>query len=335
MLTPKENFLETLKKTGGKPDRLVNGYEPLVPVMIDPVQKFTRGNRKKGMTTKDRWGTEIAWPEDQLFAMPHITPDNKVCPDVTEWKKTVVVPDLVANCSNPDDWEPALEAAAKVDKKDKMVMAFMGTGVFEEMHHLMGFEDTLMNVLLEPEAMLELAEAIGEYRFQYTKLLVDYLHPDAIISHDDWGSKTSLFMSPESWRELIKPQYLKMYKYMKDHGVLILHHADSYCEPIVEDMVELGIDIWQGVLPTNDIVKIQKELDGRMTLMGGIDSVIDRADAGEKEIREEVRRACMTYGPGGHFIPSLTYGLPGAMFPHLDPIIYDEIDQCSKELFKG
>ena len=72
--------------------------------MIDPVQKFTRGNRKKGMTTKDRWGTEIAWPEDQLFAMPHITPDNKVCPDVTEWKKTVVVPDLVANCSNPDDW---------------------------------------------------------------------------------------------------------------------------------------------------------------------------------------------------------------------------------------
>ena len=30
-------------------------------------------------------------------------------------------------------------------------------------------------------------------------------------------------------------------KYMKDNGVLIMHHADSYCEPIVEDMVELGI----------------------------------------------------------------------------------------------
>ena len=103
MLTPKENFLETLKKTGGKPDRLVNGYEPLVPVMIDPVQKFTRGNRKKGMTTKDRWGTEIAWPEDQLFAMPHITPDNKVCPDVTECKKKVVGTDLVGSCSNPGD----------------------------------------------------------------------------------------------------------------------------------------------------------------------------------------------------------------------------------------
>lgn len=99
MLTPRQNFLETLK-ADGHPDRLVNGYEATIPIMIDPVQKFTRGNRQKGKTTKDRWGTEIAWPEDQMFAMPHITEDNKVCPDITEWRKYVTVPDLVGNCSN-------------------------------------------------------------------------------------------------------------------------------------------------------------------------------------------------------------------------------------------
>ncbi|MDY2626891.1 MAG: uroporphyrinogen decarboxylase family protein [Lachnospiraceae bacterium] len=332
MLSIKQNFLETLK-ADGHPDRLVNAYEATVPVMIDPVQKYTRGNRKKGATTKDRWGTEIAWPEDQMFAMPHITADNKVCPDITEWRNYVVVPDLVANCSNPADWEPALEAAAKIRQDDKLVMSFMGTGVFEELHHLMGFEDTLMNLLLEPDDMLELAEAVGEYRFQYTKLLVDYLKPDVIISHDDWGSKNSLFMSPEVWREIIKPQYVKMYGYMKEHGVIIMHHADSYCEPIVEDMVELGIDIWQGVLPTNNIPAIQKKLNGRMALMGGIDSVIDRAGVSEEEVRTEVRRACREYGPGGNFIPSLTYGLPGAMFKELDPIIYDEIERYNAETY--
>ena len=47
MLTPKENFLETLKKDG-KPDRLVNQYQPFVPIMNDPLQKFTRGNRVRG-----------------------------------------------------------------------------------------------------------------------------------------------------------------------------------------------------------------------------------------------------------------------------------------------
>ena len=33
-------------------------------------------------------------------------------------------------------------------------------------------------------------------------------------------------------------------------------------EPVVEDMVELGVDVWQGVLPQNDIPKLQKQLAG-------------------------------------------------------------------------
>ena len=52
-------------------------------------------------------------------------------------------------------------------------MAFMPTGVFERLHFLMGFEDMLMNFLLEPEDMMDLCNAIGEYRYQYMKLIVD------------------------------------------------------------------------------------------------------------------------------------------------------------------
>ena len=199
---------------------------------------------------------------------------------------------------------------------------------------VMGFEDMLVNFLLEPEDMMDLCNAIGEYRFQLTKLIVDHLHPDIILSHDDWGSKQALFVSPDTWREFIKPQYEKSYKYMKDHGVIVMHHADSFMEPIVEDMVDLGIDIWQGTLPQNDIVKLQKQLAGRMTLMGGIDaSIVDRVDSTEEEIRKEVRRACEEYAPGGHFIPCITYGGPGCLFPHVDPIIDDEIAKYNKEVY--
>ena len=99
-------------------------------------------------------------------------------------------------------------------------------------------------------------------------------------------------------------------------------------------MVELGIDIWQGALPENDIPKLQKQLAGRMTLMGGLDaSIVDRADSTEEEIRAEVRRACQAYGPGGHFIPCITYGAPGCLVKHVDPIINDEIDKYNKETY--
>lgn len=330
MLTARENLLETLKKDG-KPDRLVNQYQPFVPVMNDPLQKFTRGNRVRGKTSHDRWGTEILFPEDAPGPMPHVTPENKVCPDVTEWRKYVKVPDLVANCT--DGWEDALELAASVDRNEKLTMGFMGTGIFEQSHFLMGFEDALMNLLLEPEAMKELVDVIAEYRFTYAKLLVDNLHPDVILSHDDWGAKMSMFMQPDTWREFFKDHYKRIYGYMKDNGVIVMHHADSFCEPIVEDMVEIGIDIWQGVLPENNIVKIQKELGGRMTLMGGLDAGIDRIDSTEEEIRANVRHACETYGPGGHFIPCMTYGLAGTIYEHTDRIIADEIDRYNKETY--
>lgn len=330
MLTPKENLLETIKKDG-KPDRLVNQYQPFVPIMNDPLSKYTRGNRVRGTTSFDRWGTQILFPEDAPGPMPHVTEEHKVCPDITQWQKYVKVPDLTANCS--DGWEDALASAAAVDRSEKLVMGFMGTGIFEQAHFLMGFEDTLANLLLEPESMAELVEVIAEYRFTYAKLLVDNLKPDVILSHDDWGSKTSLFMQPDTWREFFKDHYKKIYGYMKEHGVIVIHHADSFCEPIVEDMVDLGIDIWQGVLPENDIVKLQKQLDGRMTLMGGVNAGIDRSDATEDEIRRDVRRVCETYGPGGHFIPCMTYGLAGTIYPRTDEFIADEIDRYNKETY--
>lgn len=331
MLTPKQNLLETLKPDG-KPDRLVNQYEPFVPIMVDPLQKYTRGNRVRGKTSIDRWGTEILFPEDAPGPMPHVTEENKVCPDVTEWEKYVKVPDLAANCT--EGWEEALEAAAKVDRNQYLTMGFMGTGVFEQSHFLMGFEDTLVNFLLEPDDMKALVATIAEYRFQYAKMLVDNLKPDVILSHDDWGSKHSLFMDPDTWREFFKDHYRRIYGYMKDHGVIVIHHADSFLEPIVEDMVEIGIDIWQGVLPENNIPAIQKKLNGKMTLMGGINSGIDQVDGSEEMIRANVRKTCEAYGPGGHFIPCMTYGLSGTIYPHVDPIIKDEINHYNKDTYK-
>ena len=51
-----------------------------------------------------------------------------------------------------------------------------------------------------------------------------------MLSHDDWGSKNQLFVSPETWREFIKPQYAKTYGYMKEKGVIIIHHGDSFMD---------------------------------------------------------------------------------------------------------
>ena len=92
-------------------------------------------------------------------------------------------------------------------------------------------------------------------------------------------------------------------------------------------MIEIGIQCWQGVLPENNIPELQERLKGRMILFGGIGAAIDTPDSTEEEIRSYVKKVLETCCPGGHFIPSITYGLAGTIFKHVDPIINDEIEK--------
>ena len=331
MLTARENFLETIKK-GGKPDRLVKQYEAFGMVFGNPVTNYVKGKSFPGMApTADLWGTVTIWPAGAPGPMPHITEENKPIPDITCWRDFVKVPDLIANCDAEEHWLPYLENQAKLNTEQQLATALAPTGIFERLHYLMGFEDTLCNVLMEPEAMEDLCEAIGEYRLKGFKLIVEHSKPEIMHSHDDWGDKRNLFMQPELWRQFIKPQYEKAYGYLHDQGIIIVHHSDSICEPIVEDMVDLHIDVWQGVLPQDDIAGIQKRLDGRMALMGGIDAaIVDKADSTEEIIRAEVRRAIEEYAPAGNYIPCITYGMPGTIYPHTYAIIDDEIERWNK-----
>ena len=332
MLTKKQNFLETLKQDG-KPDRHVKQYEYGAFLPGDPIEGFVRGSYSMGMAPiKDVFGTELIWPDGYVAVMPHVTDENKVIKDITHWRDYVKIPDIYNALKDEKIWEPYIERCNAVDRNEQFLMPFMYTGVFEELHFLMGFEDLFINLYEEPEAMQELCEAIGDYRLQVFKTLVEHVHPDLVLSHDDWGSKTNLFINPDQWREFIKPQYEKIYGYLHDQGIVIVHHADSFLEPILEDLIDLKIDVWQGVLPQNNIEKLLKQADGRITLQGGIDmAVVDREDSTEEEIRSYVRNICEKFGPMGHFIPSITYGGPGTIYPDPDPILDGEIDKYNNE----
>ena len=323
-MTAKEIFLELLKPDG-RPERQLVQYEALQMVLGDPISKYLHEGRMPGATVTDRWGTVIEWPADAPGSMPHVTEENKVIKDITRWRDYVHAPDFIPHSSDPEAWERCRARARERAGDERLVAGFMGTGIFEQCHFLMPFQEVLTNLYDHPDEMHELIEYITEYRISYVKHLIENLKPDVIFSHDDWGTKDALFMKPDMWREFYKEPYRRFYGYIREQGVIAIHHADSYLAPIVEDMAEIGIQVWQGVLPENDIPALQRRLNGRMVLMGGIGAAIDRADAGEEEVRKYVHDALHEYCPGGHFIPSITYGLAGTVYKHVDPWIDDEI----------
>lgn len=323
-MTAKEIFLELLKPDG-KPERQLVQYEALQMALGDPIGRYLHQGRMPGATITDRWGTVIDWPADAPGSMPIVTEENKVIKDITRWREYVHAPDFIPHSSDPGEWAAFREKARELAGNERLVAGFMGTGIFEQCHFLMPFQDVLTNLYDHPQEMHELINYITEYRLAYVKHLIENLKPDVIFSHDDWGTKDALFMKPDMWREFYKEPYRRFYGYIREQGVIAIHHADSYLAPIVEDMAEIGIQVWQGVLPENDIPSLQQRLGGSMVLMGGIGAAIDREDAGEEEVRRYVHDALHEYCPGGHFIPSITYGLSGTVYKHVDPWIDDEI----------
>ena len=86
MLSPKANFLETVKKDG-HPDRLPSCYTAFRPIGGDPCFQLIRGNRIRGTESIDAWGTHISFPEDAPAAIPIVTAENQVIQDIEEWQK--------------------------------------------------------------------------------------------------------------------------------------------------------------------------------------------------------------------------------------------------------
>ena len=325
MLTKKENLIETI--TGGNPDRFVNQYEFLDIILEAPL----RTRPQLGETITNEWGITYSWPRDQMGPFPVHTDGLRVLEDVTKWKETVKAPSVIF----PEDrWEAAIKHAESVDRDDRYVTVFFASGTFEMTHMLMGMEDAMMMLYEEPDYMHELIDYLTDYELAYAEQIIDRIKPNALFHHDDWGGQISSFLSPDMFKEFYLEPYKKAYGFWKDNGVeLIVHHSDSYAANLVPHMIDMGIDIWQGVMTTNNTPELIKEYGGKISFMGQLDSgPLDHKDWDADTIREHVEQACKSCGKK-YFIPCLTQGLNFSSFPGVYDAATEAIDEMSKQMF--
>lgn len=325
MLTRRQNLVETMN--GGKPDRFVNQYEFMEVILEAPLDIWAG----PGETVRNKWGITFSWPEGQIGSFPLHDAGHKVLKDITDWRKYVHAPEIE---TSDTAWAEAVAHANRVDRNDQYVTGIVFPGVFEMTHHLMGMEDAMMALYEEPEAMHELIDYITEYELAYARVLVEKIHPDCIFHHDDWGGQKSTFMSPAMFKEFYLPAYKKIYGFYKANGVeLVVHHSDSYAATLVPYMIEMGIDIWQGVMTTNNTPELIRKYGGQITFMGDIDSgVVDFPDWTPEIVARETERACLNCGKL-YFIPCLTQGLYISSFPGVYEAVGNAIDKLSKEMY--
>ncbi len=327
MLTKRQNLMETIK--GGNPDRFVNQYEFMDLIMEIPM--VNDAFCQPGKEHTNGWGVTYRWPEGQIGQFPVHDEEHKVLKDITEWRKYVKAPAVPASS---EAWAAAEAHAKSVDRNEQFVTGVYFGGLFEMCHNLMSMEDALMALYEEPEAMHELIDYLTEYELEYAKAVIKHVHPDALFHHDDWGSQKSSFISPAMFEEFYVPAYKKVYGYYKANGVeLIVHHCDSYAANLVPYMIEMGVDIWQGVMTTNNTPELIKKYGKEISFMGDIDSgVVDFPEWTPEIVTREVERACRNCGKL-YFIPCLSQGLNLSSFPGVYEAASKAIDEVNKKMF--
>lgn len=330
MLTKRQNLLETIH--GGNPDRFVNQFEPFAIIRNSPYMINNAAPVKGGPRVVNAWGVTLEFPEGTPGAFPVHTEDKIVCKDLEHWRDYVHAPKVHYDES---EWTPFVEQAKAVDRKDKFVTGMVFPGIFEQCHYLLEIQNCLLDFYVEPDALKELIDYIANWELDYAKEICDHYHIDALFHHDDWGTQRSTFMSVDMFREFLLPAYKAVYGYYKERGVeVIVHHSDSYAATLVPSMIEMQMDIWQGVMVSNDIPSLIKQYGGQISFMGGIDSAsVDHPGWTPEEVAREVERATKECGKH-YFIPCASQGGPMSTFPGVYDTLTAEIDRQSKLQFK-
>jgi uroporphyrinogen decarboxylase len=214
----------------------------------------------------------------------------------------------------PDpDQIPVYDFIEKNNKEysDRFHMISIGFTLFERAWSLMGMENLMINMLLEPDFIHELLDRITEYNIKVienaTSLGIDCVHLG-----DDWGSQNSLLISREMWREFIKPRLYRTCKMAKEKGLLVSLHCCGKVDELIPDMIECGVDVFDPFQPeVMDIFALREQYRNKLAFWGGLSVQKTLPYGTPQDVIDESKKILAEIAPGGGYIFSPSHSLTG------------------------
>ena len=318
-MTPRERVIRTL--TFDYPDRVPRHVWPLPGVemfrkseldayyakwpddLVRPCYQLGRTGREKGDPYRkgaytDSWGSTWRVGEDGVGG-------EVKEPPLADWS-------ALAHYKMP--WE-MLQGAdlsgmnRSIAETDCFTIAGGETHPFERLQHLRGTENLLVDLGYGTAEVRKLLGMLHEFFIGEMEMLAA-TDVDAVSFNDDWGSQTSLLISPEMWRDLFRPLYTDYCRILRDAGKHIFFHSDGMIESIFDDLVDLGIHAVNCQLFCMDIERLGEKYKGRIAFWGEIDRQHVLPFGTTEDVRRAVRRVHKAlYSPSGGVIAQCEWGV--------------------------
>lgn len=196
----------------------------------------------------------------------------------------------------PLDWD-ALRAGGEAARRDGYLF---GLGLphghtFLRLQDLRGYTNLIVDMMEEEPLLDELVAMVEGFSLELIRRFVA-LQPDLILIPEDLGMQTSPMISPDLFRQYIKPTYLKLTQPVKEAGIIVHEHSDGYILDLIDDLVECGGDVINLQDLVNGIDNIRDQVKGRMAIDLDIDRQSVTVTGSPNDIDDHIRECVMTLG---------------------------------------
>jgi uroporphyrinogen decarboxylase len=177
----------------------------------------------------------------------------------------------------------------------------LGGELFEAAWRLRGLENFLLDLIERPEWAHLLLDRLTALAGRNAETLAR-AGVDVLALDDDVGMPGTMMISPVMWRTFFKPRLAQIVERARaiKPDLRLLFHSDGYFEPIVGDLIEIGIDAINPLQPEHmDAATIRRRYGPRLALWGTVGRQTTFSFATPDEIRQEVKERIEVLGQSG------------------------------------
>jgi uroporphyrinogen decarboxylase len=233
--------------------------------------------------------------------------------------------------AHPSRFSGLREKARKIQEAGYAVVALSGISPFEYSYMLRGMDNWFVDLGSDPDFVHALMGKLTYLMRTAVEALLDEAgdYIDVVVTGDDLGSQASPLISTPMYRELIKPYHVELFRAIKQRSkAKIFYHTDGNVYPLLNDLIEAGIDLLNPVhvaaKDMGDTARLKREFGDRLCFNGGVDTQWVLPKGTTEDVRAEVRRRIQDLAPGGGYILSAVHCIQQDVPPENVIALFDE-----------
>jgi uroporphyrinogen decarboxylase len=219
----------------------------------------------------------------------------------------------------PDPHAPGrfadVEAAVKTYKGHKAVIVHLND-VFSLPRYLMGMQDLLMAIVVEPDLVRALVDLSVTFNLELAKK-VAACGATIVYTGDDYAYNRGPLMSPRHFREFFFPGLCRVIQGFKELGLYVIKHTDGNIWPILDMIIDSGIDCLDPIDPLAgmDLGEVKAKYGHRVAIKGNVDCAELMTFGSPDEVIHATREALRMGMVGGGYILSSSNSIHSAVKP--------------------